>query len=237
MGYLPHFFNFKCFLDRLNMNFLTIVLDEETHTVLSNRTDLNLFPLYDGVLGKTTTAATSWALHSFNVLTSRKLEAVLLILKAGYHVLFSDADIAILRDPFPYILWRNVDYVHSQDSPCWEKAPFSFYGLRAGNSGFYFIRSNANTIKLYEIVIDHMMRSKGLLDDQDGFWRVFKTTENPLAVPLGPCSHYDRELTQILPRSGDKVNVVVTCALDHCVFPPGAFIDYSKYMKISILKS
>jgi hypothetical protein len=36
----------------------------------------------------------------------------------GYDVIFADADIVIIRDPIPILLWKNVDYVHSVNAIC-----------------------------------------------------------------------------------------------------------------------
>ena len=52
------------------------------------------------------------------IITTRKKEAVFQVLMLHYDVLFSDTDVAIVRNPFPYLLWENVDYVHSLNCIC-----------------------------------------------------------------------------------------------------------------------
>ncbi len=40
------------------------------------------------------------------------------ILRLGYDVIFSDTDVVIVSDPFPTLLWKNVDYIHCVNEPC-----------------------------------------------------------------------------------------------------------------------
>lgn len=54
----------------------------------------------------------------FHIMSMLKIEGALKILKLGYHVLFIDPDIAVIRDPIQYMLWRNVDYIHSVNLLC-----------------------------------------------------------------------------------------------------------------------
>lgn len=75
-------------------------------------------------------------------------------LSAGFDVLFQDADLVWFRDPIPYL--------HSLDCD----AAFMDDGARSGrfdpfyaNSGFYFLRHNAQNIYLME----RMSRSAGEL--------------------------------------------------------------------------
>jgi hypothetical protein len=65
-----------------------------------------------------TTVAQEFRSKQFNIITARKKQAVLSIMKLGYDVLFSDTDVALVRDPLPYLFWQNVDYVHSLNAFC-----------------------------------------------------------------------------------------------------------------------
>ena len=40
------------------------------------------------------------------------------VLKLGYDVFFIDPDVALIRDPLKYMLFKNVDYVHSVNLRC-----------------------------------------------------------------------------------------------------------------------
>jgi hypothetical protein len=114
-GFLNHLMNFKCFADRLNMKFVVVALDKKTHDFVRHNTTMDsIYMQYADV----TEEATEFRSQQFNLITARKKEAVHDVLELGYDVLFSDTDVAIVRDPFPYILWKNVDYVHSLNCIC-----------------------------------------------------------------------------------------------------------------------
>jgi hypothetical protein len=114
-GFLNHLMNFKCFADRLGVKFLVVALDKKTHDYIRLNTSMDsIYMQYADV----TEEATEFRSKQFNLITTRKKEAVHDVLKLGYDVLFSDTDVAIVRDPFPYLLWKNVDYVHSLNCIC-----------------------------------------------------------------------------------------------------------------------
>jgi hypothetical protein len=117
-GFINHLFNFKCFLDRLNMKVLVFALDQQVYHYLTNHTAVATFLMTISSQGEVTSQATEFRSKQFNLITSRKKEAVHSILSLGYDVLFSDTDVAILRDPLGYMLWKNVDYVHSLNDRC-----------------------------------------------------------------------------------------------------------------------
>ena len=114
-GFLNHLLNFKCFADRLNMKFLVVALDRKTHDFIRLNTTMDsIYMQYADV----TEEATEFRSQQFNLITARKKEAVHDVLELGYDILFSDTDVAMVRDPFPYLLWDNVDYVHSLNCIC-----------------------------------------------------------------------------------------------------------------------
>ena len=65
-----------------------------------------------------TSDSTSFRSKQFNLITARKKEVVHDILALGYDVIFSDTDVAMIKDPMPYLIWKNVDYVHSLNARC-----------------------------------------------------------------------------------------------------------------------
>ena len=114
-GYLNHLLNFKCFADRLGMKFVVFSFDQKTHDFIRHNTTMESIHVQNtGV----TESSVGFRSKQFNLISARKMEAVHDVLKLGYDVLFSDTDVAILRDPFPYLLWKNVDYVHSLNVFC-----------------------------------------------------------------------------------------------------------------------
>jgi hypothetical protein len=115
-GYLNHLYNFKCFLDRLEMKFLVISMDELVYKSIN--TTMTSYLMVKDSDSVETTVSQSFRTPQFNLLSFRKIEVVQKILQLGYHVLFSDTDVAMIRDPLPYMLWGNVDYVHSINDQC-----------------------------------------------------------------------------------------------------------------------
>eukprot|EP01035_Chromulina_nebulosa_P018740 gene18740-24505_t len=168
-----------------------------------------------GHVGDVTTDSTEFRSKAFNLITVKKKEAVRMVLQLGYHVLFADTDVVITRNPFTYILWPQVDYVHSLNSVCVKDDTWNFYRNREeGNTGFYFARSNNNTIKLWESAIK-ASNNYPKLDDQAIFWNVIRHTIDPIIIPLGKCNKLS---------SSDHMsysNKLTTCHLDPCVFSAG----------------
>ena len=120
-GFLNHLLNFKCFADRLGLKFLVVAMDEKVHQYLTKHTNILSYYMPTGVDNTSavvTSDSVTFRSKQFNLITARKKEAVHDILVLGYDVLFSDTDVAILRDPLPYLLWKNVDYVHSLNAVC-----------------------------------------------------------------------------------------------------------------------
>ena len=120
-GFINHLQNFKCFADRLGLKFLVIALDERSYLYLAKHSDMNVYYMSSGSDKSSdaiTSDSTTFRSKQFNLITARKKEAVHDILSLGYDVIFSDTDVAILKDPTPYLLWKNVDYVHSLNAPC-----------------------------------------------------------------------------------------------------------------------
>ena len=120
-GFLNHLHNFKCFCDRLGLKFLVVALDEKSYVHLVKHSDVYVYYMSAGVDNSSAPIASenaNFRSHQFNLITARKKEAVHDILSLGYDVVFSDTDVAIVHDPMPYLLWKNVDYVHSLNAPC-----------------------------------------------------------------------------------------------------------------------
>ena len=115
-GYLNHVFNFDCFMKRLKMKYLVMALDRAAYDVLSLQTNIPAY--YVKHTEDISSESVNFQTIQFNQLSMRKIESTLLIMKLGYDILFSDPDVAILRDPLPFLLWNHVDYVHSFGSEC-----------------------------------------------------------------------------------------------------------------------
>lgn len=120
-GFLHHLYNFDCFMRRLNLSYVVFSLDNSSHSILTNATNIQQFhSVYLRIPGETDASLTASEFRTldFNIITARKTVAVLSLLRLETDVLFLDADVALLRDPRPYIFWDNVHYVHSLNYPC-----------------------------------------------------------------------------------------------------------------------
>lgn len=115
-AYLNQLQNFMCFADRLQLKVLIVSMDEQAHAAVTSQSHYDSFLFNPGKKVRANNAP--WRSAQFQVITGRKLLIVLNILQSGYNVLFSDPDVAILRDPMPYLLWDHVDYVHSMNVLC-----------------------------------------------------------------------------------------------------------------------
>lgn len=82
----------------------------------------------------------SYGTKNYYAMVFRKVELIEIILRKGFNVLFSDADVMWLKDPFPY-LQGPADVMVSTD---WYTYDPNFKGIRA-NTGFLFLRSNRRT--------------------------------------------------------------------------------------------
>jgi hypothetical protein len=221
-GFINHLHNFKCFMDRLDMKFLVVALDRKTHDYLRNTTMESIYMHSDansGVSGESATFRSA----QFNLITARKKEAVHDVLALGYDVLFSDTDVALTRDPFSYLLWKNVDYVHSLNGACTVEDHWTFRGnpKEEGNTGFYYVKANLRTIALWKTAYLAVPNHPGL-DDQAVFWKVIRESKDPPIVPIGACKDYDDTADTKYNTDPTKGKVpLVTCVLDHCVFSAG----------------
>jgi len=111
-GYLNHFYNFYCFLTRLDLKFLLIALDHETYSAvkfLSPNISVVLFEGSDPIMAESQSFRTS----QFNLISRYKKVVVFEILMLGYDVLFVVVDVILINDPVKLMIYNNVDYVHS----------------------------------------------------------------------------------------------------------------------------
>ncbi len=218
-GFLNHLHNFKCFADRLGMKFLVIAMDHKAHQHLSINTSMVSYEMSSDAAGQSVTGESQeFRSKQFNLITARKKEAVHDILSLGFDVLFSDTDVAMIRDPLPYMLFNNVDYVHSLNYMCKLNEPWDFRRSKIeGNTGFYFVRSNTNTIKLWSDAFAAAPKYPKL-DDQAIFWKVIRESVNPTINPLDKCKHMPAP-TAAAGKGG--VPVLTTCMIDTCVFSSG----------------
>jgi hypothetical protein len=119
-GFLPHLYNFNCFLKLLDLPYLVLSLDFLTHQTLQSQHNATIHSYYLQLPGETDVSlnASEFRTKDFNIITARKILGVEEILKRSFDVLFLDVDVILLQNPFPFLLWDYVHYVHSLNYPC-----------------------------------------------------------------------------------------------------------------------
>lgn len=96
---------------------------------------------------------------NMNQMMRRKLEAIVYLLKLNKDVLYVDTDIVFLADPLPYMR-TNYD-LNIQNDQCFP--PYNGSNLC---SGFMYIKSTSETIKLFKNAIATIINYKYKMCDQ-----------------------------------------------------------------------
>ena len=103
-------------MDRLDLKFMMIALDEKTHKYLLHYPDV--FTVNYKTLHNITNNSENFRSIQFNVISKLKMEAAYLLLKQGYDVIFMDTDVIVVTDFLDLFIWDNVDYVHGIADTC-----------------------------------------------------------------------------------------------------------------------
>lgn len=232
--YFDQVVNFACWLERLDMKAMVFSLDRSLHErivgmyrdtdsttqsvgpEIKNPTDLARDP--DPVLLSALwdvgglSSVGEYRTKQFHAVTTTKLSVTKVLLEMGYDVLFIDVDVALLRDPFPYLLWENVDYVHSVNKLCPDSDKWLIYAENEeGNTGFHFIRASNASIRLFDAVISDAPNWPNI-DDQNIFWKLIRdekrlqSKNGPSIVALPSCRHFNYS-GLIRPRVPSKVTI------------------------------
>lgn len=114
-GFLNHLYNFDCFMQRIHFKYLVLAIDEKAYLTLKTHDHIPVF--YDPIVQGAEENLLYQSKHYLWV-TKLKFAFVLITMQMGYNVLFIDTDVAVVRNPLPYLLWKNVDYVFASDSVC-----------------------------------------------------------------------------------------------------------------------
>jgi hypothetical protein len=223
VAYSHHLQNFCCWMNRLGFHALMFSLDPEMHAYaldMASRDEdgSKEGPLIHSYLWGTNIKKTAeWRSPAFHVITTAKLEVVLSLLRLHYDVLFVDTDVALIRDPFPYLMWKNVDMAYSVNQICPHSDTFDVFKalyVDEGNTGFYFMRSTNSTIRLYELTIIEAPLFP-TTDEQTIFWTLVKDDLRmqgkgaPDVVDLGYCHNFEYSGNVRSRRRAGEVNVTI----------------------------
>jgi hypothetical protein len=160
--------NFACRLRELNVNNLLVGAFDEAlyryafvrgmavYTAIPSNTSASS-GASGGVAYPSAAAALEAGCHfgskCFRAVTKLKSRAVLEILKKGYNVLWSDMDVVWMRNPIRDLLNYGQGVFPVQgNAPNDSEPPNSHLRI---NSGFYLARSDAPTIKAFEMITAH----------------------------------------------------------------------------------
>lgn len=229
-GYVNHFHNSKCFLDRWGIKILFIAMDERTHAYMAKIPD-TYSALYKSNNYSIQEQSHRFRSKNFNYLSRSTIEAVYEILTHNYSVMFVESDVVLINDPVKFFIWNNVDYVHAVNMAC-SSAKWDFYkSNEEGNTGFYFIRSNVQILSFMKYYFVTAAKDVNYeLDNQSLFWSAMRSCKDPLITPLDICAHQPARFQQ--QQQNEKENsktFLVTCHPDTCLTGTGAIASPSRY--------
>lgn len=152
--------NFVCNLRRLNIpNYLILAMDRPVYDFLvashtnvflyhSQRSQSVPFHLENNSISGEAVFGSSLFVET----SKRKSMLVLKVLRLGFNVLFSDADVVFVENPIPLVKQYESDIVIQSDrSHSKEDAPLN-YNI---NSGFYLARATARTVTALQAIIKY----------------------------------------------------------------------------------
>lgn len=118
-GFINHLQNFDCFISRLGLKYVAFSLDSLVYDdITGHHPHINTIFLNISDSIVVSTNASEFRTRSFNIITARKIMSVIALMELNVDVLFIDADVILLYNPFKHLLWKNVDYVHSLNYFC-----------------------------------------------------------------------------------------------------------------------
>eukprot|EP00271_Cylindrocystis_brebissonii_P008691 TRINITY_DN2316_c0_g1_i1.p1 TRINITY_DN2316_c0_g1~~TRINITY_DN2316_c0_g1_i1.p1 ORF type:complete len:824 (+),score=81.43 TRINITY_DN2316_c0_g1_i1:407-2878(+) len=171
-GYAEMLMNFICRLRLLGLDRYLVVaaLDEELYQFAFNQ-GLAVYyerPPSEKLVSLNNKDDCAFGSQCFRQFTKLKSRAVLRVLNAGYSVLWSDVDIVWYTDPLPHLLAYGPGTFPIQSNEPNGSIPGT--GIRRINSGFYFARSDAQTIEAFNAIVQHAASTK--LSEQPSFYDI-----------------------------------------------------------------
>lgn len=149
-GHRAMMMNWVCNMRMLGIsNFLVIAFDEMLYLFAL----LQGFPCYleSSFLNQDKIEKTSavYGTDEFKLFTKLKSKAVYRLLQHGFDVLWSDSDVVMFKNPLHYMSSFHTDIVIQSNAPDDDEPN----GIRRINSGFYFVRSNTKSIRVFAELI------------------------------------------------------------------------------------
>ena len=167
MAYADMTYNFLCRLTKISKTFKYVVVAQDAS--LYNFLQSHNIPSISGSLihPASTQNAANFSSPGFNAISIAKIIASRIVLELGYHVLFSDVDIAWKINPLPF-LSADVDLTIQSNS-----GTNLFPVNDEPNTGFYFMKSNDRSMTLLDEIINRAQKNPNI-DDQGHFANVLR---------------------------------------------------------------
>ncbi|CAI5531432.1 unnamed protein product [Closterium sp. Naga37s-1] len=180
-GYAEMLMSFVCRLRGLGLadNLVVAALDEDLYRFAFTQ---GLAVYYEQVsvgLKGIDSKNCAFGSQCFRQFTKLKSRAVLRVLKAGYSVLWTDVDIVWFSDPLPDLMSYGPGTFPIQSNE--PNASLPGTGIRRINSGFYFARSDAQTIEGFEAITAHAATTK--LSEQPSFYDILCGVKGENVIP------------------------------------------------------
>lgn len=203
-GYKEMLLNFICRLREMGItNVLIAALEEDLYKYAFTQG----LPVYleniPATFGNLSTAECPFGSQCFRQFTKLKSRAVLNVLRAGYNVLWTDVDIAWMKNPLPDMMSYGPGTLPIQSNEPNASIPGS--GIRRINSGFYYARADQMTIEAFQAIVTHAAGTK--LSEQPSFYDILCGVKGEKRVSDTECV-YDNGLRTIF--------------LDRKLYPNGA---------------
>ncbi|OVA20799.1 Reticulon [Macleaya cordata] len=203
-------------------NFVICALDHETYQF----SILQGLPVFEDPLAPSNISFNDchFGTKCFQSVTKVKSRLVLQMLKMGYNVLLSDVDVYWFENPLPYLRSFGPAVLVAQSDEYNETGPINM--PRRLNSGFYFARSDAETIAAIEKVVKHASTSP--LSEQPSFYDMLCGEGGRNRVGDDRCLEPETNLTvhfldrNLFPNGAyqglwEKANVKAACKKKGCI--------------------
>jgi hypothetical protein len=195
MKYHTMLMNFVCNLRNVGVDNLLVAAFDEAVYKFGFVRGFAIFPIL--VEGPGEHANCDYGTTCFRKITKQKSQAVLNILRKGYHVLWTDMDVVWLQNPIPD-LWSYgpATFLVQSNEP--STAAPSNSNLRI-NSGFYLARADDSTIAAFDLITRHALTTDK--SEQPSFYIVLCGDKGQHRVGSDACLEPTTGLrTEFLPR-------------------------------------
>ena len=195
MAYHTMLMNFVCNLRNVGVDNLLVAAFDDAVYKFGFVRGLAVYPALAEGAGEHTDC--DFGSSCFRKITKQKSQAVLNILRKGYHVLWTDMDVVWLQNPIPDLWSYGPATLPIQGNEPSTAAPSNGH-LRI-NSGFYLARAEEPTIAAFDLITRHALTTDK--SEQPSFYIVLCGNKGQHRVGSDACLEPTTGLrTEFLPR-------------------------------------